>query len=100
MRCRSMMAGGVLLLGLTAHGEDNPYMKRHDPAAIDGNAIFQRMGRARVGGGFRDPDYWVWGSSIIKSDDGKFHMYVSRWPKGVKFPIRIENGEVLPGLPG
>ena len=31
-------------------------------------------------------DYWVWGSSVVKDEnDGLFHMFVSRWPKGLPF---------------
>lgn len=30
-------------------------------------------------------DYWVWCGSVIKGDDGKYHMFSSRWPK--KYPF-------------
>ena len=49
------------------------------------NPIRARMESAPVNSGFRQDDYWVWGSSIIKGDDGKFHMYAERWPKKVAF---------------
>jgi len=54
-------------------------------AETSSNPIWGRMGRAPVNGGFRQDDYWVWGSSIIKGDDGKYHMYAERWPKKVAF---------------
>ncbi|VGO18626.1 glycoside hydrolase family protein [Pontiella sulfatireligans] len=66
-------------------GKTNPYMEKHDPVEIRGNEIYNSMGRAHVEGGYKDADYWVWGSSIVKGDDGKYHMYVARWPKGIKF---------------
>ena len=28
---------------------------------------------------FKDPDYYNWGSSIIKGDDGKYHLFYSWW---------------------
>lgn len=28
---------------------------------------------------FKDPDYFNWGSSIIKGDDGTYHLFYSRW---------------------
>jgi alpha-L-fucosidase len=28
----------------------------------------------------KDSDYHNWGSSIIKGDDGKYHLFYSRWP--------------------
>jgi len=40
---------------------------------------------APVGGGFEMEDYWVWCGSVIKGDDGRYHMFASRWPK--KYPM-------------
>ncbi len=28
-------------------------------------------------------DYWVWDGSIVKGEDGRYHMFASRWPKSV-----------------
>ena len=50
-----------------------------------GNTIFDRIAPAPVGGGFSQEDHWVWGSSVVKGDDGTFHMFVSRWPKAYPF---------------
>ena len=36
-------------------------------------------------GGFEMEDYWVWGASGIKGEDGKYHMFASRWPKDKPF---------------
>ena len=49
------------------------------------NNIYARIGIAPVGGGFAMEDYWVWGSSVVRGDDGLYHMYVSRWPKNLPF---------------
>lgn len=49
------------------------------------NDLFKRIAPAPVGGGFAQEDYWVWGSSVMKADDGTFHMFVSRWPKALPF---------------
>lgn len=32
-------------------------------------------------GGFKMKDYWVWCGSVIKGEEGRFHMFASRWPK-------------------
>ena len=53
--------------------------------AIGQNAIYSKLGTAPVDGGLEMEDYWVWGSSVIKGDDGRYHMYASRWPKYLKF---------------
>ena len=49
------------------------------------NAIFDNLKEAPINGGLEMKDYWVWGSSVIKGDDGKYHMYASRWPKMLPF---------------
>ncbi len=30
-------------------------------------------------------DYWTWDGSVIKGEDGRYHMFASRWPK--RFPM-------------
>ncbi len=34
---------------------------------------------------FKTADYYNWGSSIIKGNDGKYHLFYSRWKKEYKF---------------
>jgi len=34
--------------------------------------------------GFRMEDYWVWDGSVIKGEDGRWHLFASRWPKEAK----------------
>ena len=36
-------------------------------------AFIDRILPAPVGGGYQDPDYWIWGSSVIKGEDGKYN---------------------------
>ncbi|MCM4156964.1 glycosyl hydrolase family 43 [Gramella sp. AN32] len=49
------------------------------------NIISNNLQEAPVNGGFEMEDYWVWGSAVIKGEDGKYHMYASRWPKYLPF---------------
>lgn len=49
------------------------------------NPLMGNLKEAPVNGGFQMEDYWVWGSSVIKGDDGTYHMYASRWPKMLPF---------------
>jgi hypothetical protein len=49
------------------------------------NSIIDNLKEAPVNGGFEMEDYWVWGSSVIKGDDGNYHMFASRWPKYLPF---------------
>ncbi|MFP5114655.1 glycoside hydrolase family protein [Bacillaceae bacterium C204] len=45
--------------------------------------LFSRMLPAPKNGGFRLKDYWVWCGSVVKGEDGRFHMFASRWPKSL-----------------
>lgn len=58
-------------------------------------AFMDRILPAPKGGGFRDDNYWVWGSSVIKGEDGKYHMFASRWSKDVGFGNWVTNSEVV-----
>ncbi len=49
------------------------------------NSIYAGIGKIPLHSGFSQEDYWVWGSSVVKGDDGLYHMYVSRWPKRLPF---------------
>ena len=40
---------------------------------------------APVGAGFAMDGYWVWDGSVVKGEDGRYHMFASRWPKA--FPM-------------
>lgn len=50
-----------------------------------GNELFHRLGKAPRTPAFESEGYWTWGSSVVKGDDGKYHMYVSRFPKSLPF---------------
>ena len=46
---------------------------------------FPEQGTVKVESGFELDDYWVWDGSVIKGDDGLYHMFASRWPKNITF---------------
>jgi hypothetical protein len=59
-------------------------------------ADFPEMGVVPRAGGFRMDGYWVWCGSVIKGDDGKYHMFASRWPKDITFhPGWMTNSEIV-----
>lgn len=45
----------------------------------------ERLLPAPKGGGFRMNDYWTWDGSVIQGEDGRWHMFASRWPK--RYPM-------------
>lgn len=49
------------------------------------NELFHHLGQAPRTPAFESAGYWVWGSSIVKGEDGKYHMFVSRFPKSLPF---------------
>ncbi|MCC7495767.1 MAG: glycoside hydrolase family protein [Fimbriimonadaceae bacterium] len=44
-----------------------------------------RLLPAPVGGGFAMEDFWVWCGSAARGDDGRYHLFASRWPRRVPF---------------
>lgn len=58
-------------------------------------AFIDRLLPAPVGGGYSDPDYWVWGVSVIQGEDGRYHMFASRWLKKLGFGKWVTNSEVV-----
>ena len=43
--------------------------------------LTERMLPAPVGGGFSMEGYWVWCGSVIRAEDGRYHLFASRWPR-------------------
>ncbi len=43
--------------------------------------MIERLLPAPLNGGFQMENYWVWCGSVVKGEDGRFHMFASRWPK-------------------
>lgn len=58
-------------------------------------AFIDRLLPAPIGGGFKMENYWVWGSSVIKGNDGKYHMFASRWLKDIGFGKWVTNSEIV-----
>ncbi|MDL2214597.1 glycoside hydrolase family protein [Dysgonomonas sp. OttesenSCG-928-M03] len=49
------------------------------------NSLFSEMGKAYKTPAFEMEGYWVWGSSVVQDEKGKYHIYASRFPKGLPF---------------
>ncbi|HVZ48052.1 MAG TPA: glycoside hydrolase family protein, partial [Gemmatimonadaceae bacterium] len=66
------------------------------PVARRPVAFRDRLLPAPLDGGFRQAGYWVWCGTVVKGDDGKYHHYASRWPRGLPFgPHWLTNSEVV-----
>jgi hypothetical protein len=49
------------------------------------NPIFSRLMPAPKNGGFKQEGYYVWCGSVVKGEDGRYHMFASRWRKDLGF---------------
>jgi hypothetical protein len=58
-------------------------------------SLLDRMLPAPLEGGFRMEDYWVWDPSVIKGEDGRYHMFASRWSKAYSFGNWVTNSEIV-----
>jgi hypothetical protein len=43
---------------------------------------------------FEDPDYYIWCGSMAKGDDGRYHLFYSRWPRRHGFSAWLTHSEV------
>jgi len=43
---------------------------------------------------FSDPDYYIWGGTLVKGDDGRYHLFYSRWPRKVGFQAWVTHSEI------
>jgi len=43
---------------------------------------------------FADPEYNIWCGSAVKGDDGKYHLYYSRWPRKLSHKAWVTHSEV------
>ncbi|MBI4892474.1 MAG: family 16 glycosylhydrolase [Acidobacteria bacterium] len=43
---------------------------------------------------FSDPDYYIWCGSAVRGDDGKYHLYYSRWPRALGHSAWVTHSEI------
>ena len=89
---RSALAAGCALLLLTAA---HPVVLSAQRATVT-TGSFPAFGVVPREGGFRMDGYWVWDGSVIRGEDGRYHLFASRWPKRLPFhPGWMTNSEVV-----
>ncbi|WP_082198179.1 glycoside hydrolase family protein [Bacillus sp. FJAT-26390] len=60
------------------------------------NPIYDRLLPAPKNGGFHMDDYYIWCGSAIQGEDGKYHLFASRWRKELGFgPQWLFNCEIV-----
>jgi hypothetical protein len=43
---------------------------------------------------FSDPDFYIWCGTMVRGDDGKCHLYYSRWPRTLGHAAWVTHSEV------
>lgn len=65
----------------TSYDDDDPFIDKLLPAPKSG--------------GFAMDDHWVWDPSVIKGEDGRYHMFASAWSKKYGFGNWVTNSQVV-----
>jgi hypothetical protein len=47
-----------------------------------------------IGGVFEDPDWCIWCGSAVRGDDGKYHLFYSRWPIALGHTAWVTHSEI------
>jgi hypothetical protein len=59
-------------------------------------AFIDRLKPAPDHPAFYMADHWIWCGSVIRGDDGRYHMFASRWPRTLRFaPHWLTNSEIV-----
>ncbi|MEM8736329.1 MAG: glycoside hydrolase family protein, partial [Planctomycetota bacterium] len=88
----------VFILTLAVHanwaaGWDEPSTPA--PASSGGDLDFQAMIEpVPASGVFRSDEYDIWGGSPIQDDEGKYHLYYSRWPHRLGHAAWVTHSEI------
>ncbi len=60
------------------------------------NRIFKNLDKANKKSGFGMKGYWVWDGCAVKAEDGKYHMFCSRWPDSLLMhPAWMATAEII-----
>jgi len=43
---------------------------------------------------FANPDFYIWGASMVQGDDGRCHLYYSRWRRELGFSAWVTHSEI------
>jgi beta-xylosidase len=53
------------------------------------------LGEAVSKGGFSMPGYHVWCGAVIRAEDGRYHLFASRWSKELPFTAWVTSSEIV-----
>jgi len=82
------------------NGQDNWFLSDHYPVEatfqageenVEIGSMIQPISEENI---LKDPDYFNWGSSIIKGEDGNYHLFYSRWQRELGFTGWLTHSEI------
>jgi hypothetical protein len=79
---------GLALLSTARAGDAAPLPPLADP---DFAAMIRPIPESAK---FIDPDYYIWCGTMVKGDDGKCHLYYSRWPRKLGHYAWVTHSEI------
>ena len=53
--------------------------KNEETVMLKNKSLNEMMHPASFNNGFSMDGYWIWDSSVIKGEDGRYHLFASRW---------------------
>jgi len=62
--------------------------------AYDDLFLYDKISKISDDNIFKTEGYYNWGASILKGDDGKYHLFYSRWKKEYKFTGWLVHSEI------
>ncbi len=81
----------VLVLALGPGMGSNPLPAQGGPPPLDLGSLVQPVADENI---FNDPEYFNWGSSIIRGEDGRYHLFYARWPRKLNFTSWLTRSEI------
>lgn len=78
--------------GIVFVSRDEEEAKTSSPASsLDVGAMIRPLPDVST---MREKGYFVWGGSVIKGDDGLYHLFYSRWPEKTHFSGWVTHSEI------
>ena len=90
-RTARLLLAGILTLAVLCSFNS----KENDETQDNSEAFITRLGKPKMDSGLKRDGYSIWGSSVIKGDDGKYHMFTSCWPNNDPMSSWITKSTIL-----
>jgi len=86
----------LLILGLHSVSSQEKLTNLSKLKKNSKNEIFHHQGQAVRKGGFFIEGYWIWDNTVIKGEDGKYHLFSSCYPDTIVFhPGWMVSSEII-----